>query len=84
MVYVGFLFLVIVGCLQALSKALTEDELCYLRAQFMLLEPNNDGRVSLDNFKMVNFFSLFYLFQVMRWFVIMESFISIYENGKIL
>lgn len=79
----GFLILVIVGCLQALSKALTEDELCYLRAQFMLLEPNNDGRVSLDNFKMVNFFSI-YFFQVMRWFVMLESFISIYENGKIL
>ncbi|KAI8572890.1 hypothetical protein RHMOL_Rhmol01G0235900 [Rhododendron molle] len=40
------------AALKALSKALTEDELCYLRAQFMLLEPNNDGRVSLDNFKM--------------------------------
>lgn len=79
----GFLILVIVGCLQALSKALTDDELCYLRAQFMLLEPNNDGRVSLDNFKMVNFFSI-YFFQVMRWFVMLESFISIYENGKIL
>ncbi|KAF7149349.1 hypothetical protein RHSIM_Rhsim03G0213800 [Rhododendron simsii] len=33
----------------ALSKALTEDELIYLRAQFSLLEPKN-GRVSLDNF----------------------------------
>lgn len=79
----GFLILVIVGCLQALSKALTEDEFCYLRAQFLLLEPNNDGRVSLDNFKMVNFFSI-YFFQVMRWFVMLESFISIYKNGKIL
>lgn len=52
------LIFVIVGCLQALSKALTEDELGYLRAQFTLLEPNKDGRVSLDNFKMVNFFSV--------------------------
>lgn len=38
--------------LQALSKALTEDELIYLRAQFKLLQPK-DGCVSLDNFKMV-------------------------------
>lgn len=40
------------AALKALSKALTEDELVYLRAQFMLLEPNKDGRVSLENFKM--------------------------------
>ncbi|XP_052192913.1 CDPK-related kinase 3-like [Diospyros lotus] len=40
------------AALKALSKALTEDELVYLRAQFMLLEPNKDGRISLDNFKM--------------------------------
>ncbi|KAJ6343934.1 hypothetical protein OIU76_005636 [Salix suchowensis] len=38
--------------LKALSKALTEDELVYLRAQFSLLEPNGDGSVSLDNFRM--------------------------------
>lgn len=38
--------------MQALSKALTEEELIYLRAQFNLLEPK-DGRVSLNNFKMV-------------------------------
>ncbi|KAG5251654.1 hypothetical protein OIU76_007876 [Salix suchowensis] len=40
------------AALKALSKALTEDELVYLRAQFNLLEPNGDGSVSLDNFKM--------------------------------
>ncbi|KAM7472336.1 hypothetical protein LguiA_010519 [Lonicera macranthoides] len=40
------------AALRALSKALTEDELVYLRAQFTLMEPNKDGRVSLDNFKM--------------------------------
>lgn len=40
------------AALKALSKALTEDELVYLRAQFMLLEPNEDGRVSLENFRM--------------------------------
>ncbi|XP_002529963.2 CDPK-related kinase 3 [Ricinus communis] len=40
------------AALKALSKALTEDELVYLRAQFRLLEPNRDGSVSLDNFKM--------------------------------
>ncbi|XP_059634428.1 CDPK-related kinase 3-like [Cornus florida] len=40
------------AALKALSKALTEDELAYLRAQFMLLEPNRDGRLSLDHFRM--------------------------------
>ncbi|CAL5339863.1 hypothetical protein CsSME_00023678 [Camellia sinensis var. sinensis] len=40
------------AALKALSKALTEDELSYLRAQFRLLEPNKDGRISVDNFKM--------------------------------
>ncbi|KAK2965524.1 hypothetical protein RJ640_008874 [Escallonia rubra] len=39
------------AALKALSRALTEDELVYLRAQFTLLEPNKDGRVSLDNFR---------------------------------
>lgn len=49
--------------LQALSKALTEDELIYLRAQFKLLEPEN-GRVSLSNFKAVSwcFHSVFAVF----------------------
>ncbi|OMO57714.1 hypothetical protein COLO4_35170 [Corchorus olitorius] len=38
---------------KALSKAITEDQLVYLRAQFRLLEPNTrDGSVSLENFKM--------------------------------
>ncbi|XP_038907205.1 CDPK-related kinase 3 isoform X2 [Benincasa hispida] len=40
------------AAMKALSKALTENELFYLRAQFALLEPNQDGRVGLDNFKM--------------------------------
>ncbi|KMT20238.1 hypothetical protein BVRB_1g002420 [Beta vulgaris subsp. vulgaris] len=40
------------AALKALSKALTEDELLYLRAQFALLEPNRDGRVSFENFRM--------------------------------
>ncbi|XVF80293.1 hypothetical protein PTKIN_Ptkin15bG0059200 [Pterospermum kingtungense] len=39
------------AALKALSKALTEDELVYLRAQFSLLEPNRDGSVCLENFK---------------------------------
>ncbi|XP_028806628.1 CDPK-related kinase 4 [Neltuma alba] len=38
------------AALKALSKALTEDELVFLRAQFSLLEPNN-GFVSLENFR---------------------------------
>ncbi|KAG5626488.1 hypothetical protein H5410_011706 [Solanum commersonii] len=40
------------AALKALSKALTEDELVYLRAQFMLLEPSKDGRVSIENFRL--------------------------------
>lgn len=40
------------AALKALSKALTEDELVYLRAQFMLLEPSQDGRVSIENFRL--------------------------------
>jgi Ca2+-binding EF-hand superfamily protein len=40
------------AALKALSKTLTEDDLCYLRAQFMLLEPNKSGRVSFENFRM--------------------------------
>ncbi|KAG6423360.1 hypothetical protein SASPL_113754 [Salvia splendens] len=39
------------AALKALSKALSEEELVYLRAQFLLLEPSEDGRVSLENFK---------------------------------
>lgn len=39
--------------LQALSKTLTEDEMIYLRAQFMLLEPNRNGRISYENFRTV-------------------------------
>ncbi|KAJ8554247.1 hypothetical protein K7X08_024925 [Anisodus acutangulus] len=39
------------AALKALSKALTEEELIYLRAQFNLLEPKT-GCVSLDNFRM--------------------------------
>lgn len=39
------------AALKALSKALTEDELVYLRAQFTLLEPNRDGHISLENFR---------------------------------
>ncbi|KAL6127290.1 hypothetical protein ACLB2K_075331 [Fragaria x ananassa] len=38
------------AAIKALSKAITEDELYYLRAQFTLLEPKH-GYVSLDNFR---------------------------------
>ncbi|KAL7203116.1 hypothetical protein ACSBR2_016432 [Camellia fascicularis] len=40
------------AALKALSKALTVNELDFLRAQFLLLEPNKDGYISLDNFQM--------------------------------
>ncbi|XP_020113182.1 CDPK-related kinase 3-like [Ananas comosus] len=39
------------AALRALSKALTGNELMYLRLQFNLLEPNKDGHVSLENFR---------------------------------
>lgn len=39
------------AALKALSKTLTEDELFYLRAQYTLLEPNKDGRVTSENFR---------------------------------
>ncbi|KAG6469640.1 hypothetical protein ZIOFF_070570 [Zingiber officinale] len=37
---------------EALSKALTEDQLFYLRSQFKLLAPNGEGHISFDNFRM--------------------------------
>ncbi|XP_051117194.1 CDPK-related kinase 5-like isoform X2 [Andrographis paniculata] len=40
------------AALRALSKTLTEDDIFYLREQFTLLEPNNNGMLSLDNIKM--------------------------------
>ncbi|XP_021846977.2 CDPK-related kinase 3 [Spinacia oleracea] len=40
------------AALKALSKALTEDELFYLKAEFALLEPTKEGRVSFENFRM--------------------------------
>lgn len=39
------------AALKALSKTLTEDELIYLRAQYTLLQPSRDGRITLDNFR---------------------------------
>lgn len=38
---------------QALSKTLTVDELVHLKQQFLLLEPNKNGTISLDNIKAV-------------------------------
>ncbi|PKA53481.1 CDPK-related kinase 3 [Apostasia shenzhenica] len=40
------------SALKALSKALPDDELIYIRSQFQILDPNKDGRVSLENFRM--------------------------------
>ncbi len=61
----GFIFLALP---QALSKTLMEEDLVYLRAQFLLLEPNKNGRVTFENFRMVHFQtchfpSLFFPFQ---------------------
>ncbi|XP_042472442.1 CDPK-related kinase 3-like [Zingiber officinale] len=52
----GLFDFVKLGSLQifdALSKALTEDQLFYLRSQFKLLAPNGEGHISFDNFRMV-------------------------------
>jgi len=39
------------AALKALSRAITEDELIYIRAQYNLLEPDSgDGRICIDNF----------------------------------
>eukprot|EP01018_Ginkgo_biloba_P010681 Gb_31880 [translate_table: standard] len=40
------------AALKALVKSLTEDELIYLRAQFKLLEPDKEARISIENFKL--------------------------------
>ncbi|KAG2547914.1 CDPK-related kinase 3-like isoform X2 [Panicum virgatum] len=41
------------AALKALSRAVTEDELIYIREQYNLLEPNSrDGRICIDNFRM--------------------------------
>jgi hypothetical protein len=48
----GFIFLALP---QALSKTLMEEDLVYLRAQFLLLEPNKNGRVTFENFRTVHF-----------------------------
>ncbi|KAL6642837.1 hypothetical protein ACP70R_021018 [Stipagrostis hirtigluma subsp. patula] len=41
------------AALKALSRAITEDELIYIRAQYNLLEPSSrDGRICIDNFRM--------------------------------
>uniref|UniRef100_A0A6N2KZU3 Protein kinase domain-containing protein n=1 Tax=Salix viminalis TaxID=40686 RepID=A0A6N2KZU3_SALVM len=39
------------AALKALSKTLTVDELFYLKEQFVLLEPNKNGTISLENIK---------------------------------
>ncbi|KAI3452048.1 hypothetical protein Pfo_008713 [Paulownia fortunei] len=39
------------AALRALSKTLTVDELFYLKEQFVQLEPNKNGTISLDNIK---------------------------------
>lgn len=39
------------AALRALSKTLSEDELFYLRSQFLLLEPSKNGRITVENFK---------------------------------
>lgn len=41
------------AALKALSKALNEEGILYLKSQFKLLEPSKDGFVSVENFKMV-------------------------------
>uniref|UniRef100_A0A2C9U7B0 Protein kinase domain-containing protein n=1 Tax=Manihot esculenta TaxID=3983 RepID=A0A2C9U7B0_MANES len=40
------------AALRALSKTLTVDEIYYLKEQFALLEPNKNGSITLENFRM--------------------------------
>ncbi|KAL5229993.1 hypothetical protein ABZP36_028769 [Zizania latifolia] len=41
------------AALKALSRAIKEDELIYIRAQYNLLEPSSrDGRICIENFRM--------------------------------
>ncbi|PKA49496.1 CDPK-related protein kinase [Apostasia shenzhenica] len=40
------------AALRALSKSLTMDEIFYLKRQFILLEPNKNGYITLENIKM--------------------------------
>lgn len=61
--------------LQALSKALPDDALLYLTAQFRLLEPK-DGCVSLSNFKTVS--SWFY--QFLTSFQLSQAFRDLFFN----
>lgn len=49
---------------QALSKTLTVDELFYLKEQFVLLEPNKNGSISLDNIKQV---SSLHCIEILLW-----------------
>lgn len=41
----------------------------YLGAQFRLLEPNKDGSVSLENFRMVICSSIIFSFSSLEWFM---------------
>lgn len=55
---------------QALSKALTEDALFYLRAQFNLLKPSTDGQISLANFRMVSCYDFtFFFMELLNFFL---------------
>jgi hypothetical protein len=47
---------------QALSKALTVDELIYLKEQFALLEPNKNGTINLENIKAVGILFHFFFY----------------------
>jgi len=52
---------------QALSKALTVDELIYLKEQFALLEPNEKGTINLENIKAVGIlFHFFFMYAIER------------------
>lgn len=55
--------------IQALARALTEDELFYLRAQFNLLDPK-EGCVSLENFRVVSSWFLALLFPFFFFFLL--------------
>jgi hypothetical protein len=84
----GFIFLALP---QALSKTLMEEDLVYLRAQFLLLEPNKNGRVTFENFRTVHFQTchfpyLFFPFQELLFKQLLRVFLRVLaaQNGCIL
>jgi hypothetical protein len=70
------------AALKALSKTLMEEDLVYLRAQFLFLEPNKNGRVTFENFRTVHFQTchypyLFFPFQELLFKQLLRVFLRV-------